>query len=38
MIYDIYTKNHSFLKVSQVLRNRGVKNNKFMLTLYDETL
>lgn len=38
MIYDIHTKNISFLKVSKMLRDRGVKNNKFMLTLYDKDL
>lgn len=38
MIYDVHTKNISFLRVSKMLRERGVKNNKFMLTLYDPTL
>lgn len=38
MIYDVRTKNISFLKVSKMLRERGVKNNKFMLELYDESL
>lgn len=38
MIYDIHTKNISFLQVSKQLRDRGVKNNKFMLALYDESL
>jgi hypothetical protein len=38
MIYDINTKNISFLRVSADLRKRGIKNNKFMLTLYDESL
>lgn len=38
MIYDVHTKNKSFLMVSKLLRENGVKNNKFMLTLYDETL
>ena len=38
MIYDVKTKNLSFLKVSKVLREKGIKNNKFMLTLYDEGL
>lgn len=38
MIYDVRTQNISFLKVSKILRLRGVKNNKFMLALYDETL
>ena len=38
MIYDIHTKNRSFLKVCKYLREKGVKNNKFMLTLYDTDL
>jgi len=38
MIYDVKTKNLSFLKVSKTLREKGVKNNKFMLILYDEGL
>ena len=38
MIYDIHTKNRSFLKMSQTLRMAGVKNNKFMLMLHDESL
>lgn len=38
MIYDVKTKNISFLKMSKYLREKNVKNNKFMLTLYDETL
>jgi len=38
MIFDVKTKNISFLKVSKLLRERGVKNNKFMLALYDEGL
>lgn len=38
MIYDIHTKNISFLKVSKLLRNGNVKNNKEMLILYDESL
>lgn len=38
MIYDIHTKNLSFLEVSKLLRSSGVKNNKFMLELYDESL
>ncbi len=38
MIYDINTKNRSFLEMSQSLRKNGVKNNKFMLALYDESL
>lgn len=35
---DIKTKNISFLKISKELRDKGVKNNKFMLQLNDETL
>lgn len=38
MIYDINTKNMSFLLISQILRKNGVKNNKFMLALYDKSL
>jgi hypothetical protein len=38
MIYDITTKNRSFLKASLDLRNRNVKNNKFMLTLHNKNL
>lgn len=37
-MYDINTKNISFLKVSQQLRQFGVKNNKFMLWLNDPDL
>lgn len=38
MIYDVKTKNISFLKVSKMLRDQGIKNNKFMLSLYDADL
>lgn len=38
MIYDIKTKNYSFLRVAQYLRKNNIKNNKFMLILYDEGL
>jgi hypothetical protein len=38
MIYDINTKNMSFLKVASQLKSIGVRNNKFMLVLYDESL
>lgn len=38
MIYDVKTKNLSFLKVSRMLRQKGIKNNKFMLELHDEDL
>ena len=32
------TKNESFLKISALLEEKGVKNNKFMLALFDPTL
>src|SRR5574344_1605334 len=38
MIYDIHTKNRSFLETSVVLKNHGVKNCYFMLQLFDESL
>ena len=38
MIYDVKTKNISFLKIAQELKKQGVKNNKFLLLLKDETL
>ena len=38
MIYDIHTKNKSFLKISRELKKLNIKNNKFMLSLYDESL
>jgi len=38
MTYDINTKNRSFLKTASDLKKKGVKNNKFMLALYDESL
>lgn len=38
MIFDINTSNKSFLKLSKTLRKKGIKNNKFFLSLYDETL
>lgn len=38
MIYDTSTKNKSFLKMSKYLRERKIKNNKFMLALYDENI
>lgn len=38
MIYDINTSNKSFLKVASKLKKMGVKNNKFMLALYDKSL
>lgn len=37
-IYDIYTKNISFLSVSRDLKILGIKNNKFFLKLYDTSL
>lgn len=38
MIYDINTSNKSFLKLTQILKKLNVKNNKFILALYDESL
>ena len=38
MVYDIDTQNKSFLETAQKLREHGVKNNKFMLLLYDKDL
>jgi len=38
MIYDINTQNRSFLKAASDLKKKNVKNNKFMLALYDESL
>lgn len=38
MMYDIKTNNLSFLKLAMELKNNGVRNNKFMLSLYDESL
>lgn len=38
MIYDYTTKNISFLKMYKILKDMGVKNNKFFLTLYDNKL
>lgn len=38
MIYDVKTKNLSFLRVAKLLRKYNVKNNKEMLILYDEGL
>ena len=38
MIYDTSNKNKSFLKMSKYLRERNIKNNKFMLALYDENI
>lgn len=37
-VYDIYTKNMSFLEVARDLKVLGVKNNKFFLKLYDPDL
>lgn len=37
-IIDTKTKNKSFIKIHKVLKNLGIKNNKFFLILYDETL
>jgi hypothetical protein len=38
MIYDIYTKNKSFINFARVLKNKGVKNYANHLILYDESL
>jgi hypothetical protein len=38
MVYDINTTNRSFLKAASDLKKQNVKNNKFMLALFDETL
>jgi hypothetical protein len=38
VIYDVNTKNMTFLRIASQLRQLGVENNKFMLTLYDESL
>lgn len=38
MIYDYNTKNLSFLKMAKHLKDNGVKNWNFMLTLYDSKL
>jgi hypothetical protein len=38
MIYDINTKNRSFLKIASILKKQNVKNNKFMLALFDDSL
>lgn len=35
---DTTTKNENFLRMSTELRERGVKNNDFMLSLYDKSL
>lgn len=37
-MYDVSTKNKSFLRVSKQLRELGVKNNKFMLQLNNPKL
>lgn len=37
-MYDVHTKNLSFLKVCKMLRDKGVKNNKFMLRLDNPNL
>lgn len=38
MIYDYNTKNISFIKMAKQLKDKGVKNWNFMLTLYDPKL
>lgn len=37
-IYDILTPNESFIEMHTQLKSMGIKNNKFFLILYDETL
>jgi hypothetical protein len=37
-IIDYGTKNSSFIKMYKVLKDMGIKNNKFFLKLYDPTL
>jgi hypothetical protein len=37
-IIDLNTRNMSFLKMSRILRDLGVKNNKFFLRIYDAGL
>lgn len=37
-IIDSKTTNKSFIKMYKVLKNLGIKNNKFFLVLYDKTL
>ena len=36
--YDWKTTNQSFLDMHYFLRNKGIKNNKFFLILYDSDL
>lgn len=38
MIYQVNTQNLSFLKMSYILKEMGVKNHSFFLILYDEAL
>lgn len=38
MTYDYKTTNESFIKMYQKLKELGIKNNKFHLILYDDTL
>jgi hypothetical protein len=37
-MYDIKTRNKSFLKMALILKEKNVKNNKFFLELKDESL
>ena len=37
-MYDIHTKNISFLKMAKYLKEKGIKKYAFMLKLYDKTL
>lgn len=36
--YDFSTKNESFIKVHKALESKGIKNNKFMLTIFNSDL
>lgn len=38
MVYDVGTNNTSFLRMAVILRDLGIKNNKFFLALYDKEL
>ena len=37
-IYDVNTSNQSFIEMWKLLKDKGVKNNKFFLILYDPGL
>lgn len=36
--YQLNTENYSFLKMHKILKDMGIKNNKFFLKLYDKDL